>query len=261
MNKQLIIKWGKRVSIAIALVIVILLLYIIFAFVRFYWYIPYQCNSLYQEGKSNANKAITNINKLLNINSDLAYNKALELLTFYSEKGNTKFQVLLGDRLSKDSYYLMRNKAIEYQEKAAYWYMQAAKKGNAEAQGKIGLAYKYGNGVNQDFDKALFWLNNGAENGDSIAQFNLGNIYLNGLAYYSIHYLGKTDDYIYDGNNTFITLENRNYTTDKNETKYILDNPDSIYLKPNITKAKYYWTLSANQGCKSAKDALEKVYE
>ena len=151
MNKQIIIKWCKRIGIAIASITAILLLYIIFTFVQFYWYTPYQCNSLYKEGISNESKAITNINKLLNINSDLAHSKALELLTFYSEKGNTKFQVLLGDRLSKDSYYLMRNKAIEYQEKAAYWYMQAAKKGNAEAQGKIGLAYKYGNGVNQDF--------------------------------------------------------------------------------------------------------------
>lgn len=261
MNKQLIIKWCKRLGIAIASITAILLLYIIFTFVQFYWYTPYQCNSLYKEGISNESKAITNINKLLDINSDLAHNKALELLTFYSEKGNTKFQVLLGDRLSKDSYYLIRNKAIEYQEKAAYWYMQAAKKGNAEAQGKIGLAYKYGNGVNQDFDKALFWLNNGAENGDSTTQFNLGNVYLNGLAYYSIHYLGRTDDYIYDGNDTFITLENISYIANKNETKYILDNPDSVYLKPNIVKAKYYWTLSAHQGCKSAKDALEKVYE
>lgn len=261
MNKQIIIKWCKRVGIVIASITAILLLYIIFTFVQFYWYTPYQCNSLYKEGISNESKAITNINKLLSLNSDLAHSKALELLTFYSEKGNTKFQVLLGDRLSKDSYYLMRNKAIEYQEKAAYWYMQAAKKSNAEAQGKIGLAYKYGNGVNQDFDKALFWLNNGAENGDSTAQFNLGNIYLNGLAYYSIHYLGRTDNYIYDGNDTFITLENRSYTTNKNETKYILNNPDSVYLKPNIIKAKYYWTLSAHQGCKSAKDALEKIYE
>lgn len=261
MNKQIIIKWCKRIGIAIASITAILLLYIIFTFVQFYWYTPYQCNSLYKEGISNESKAITNINKLLDINSDLAHNKALELLTFYSEKGNTKFQVLLGDRLSKDSYYLIRNKAIEYQEKAAYWYMQAAKKGNAEAQGKIGLAYKYGNGVNQDFDKALFWLNNGAENGDSTTQFNLGNVYLNGLAYYSIHYLGRTDDYIYDGNDTFITLENISYIANKNETKYILDNPDSVYLKPNIVKAKYYWTLSAHQGCKSAKDALEKVYE
>lgn len=261
MNKQIIIKWCKRVGIVIASITAILLLYIIFTFVQFYWYTPYQCNSLYKEGISNESKAITNINKLLSLNSDLAHSKALELLTFYSEKGNTKFQVLLGDRLSKDSYYLMRNKAIEYQEKAAYWYMQAAKKSNAEAQGKIGLAYKYGNGVNQDFDKALFWLNNGAENGDSTAQFNLGNIYLNGLAYYSIHYLGRTDNYIYDGNDTFRTLENRSYTTNKNETKYILNNPDSVYLKPNIIKAKYYWTLSAHQGCKSAKDALEKIYE
>lgn len=261
MNKQTIIKWCKRIGIAIASITAILLLYIIFTFVQFYWYTPYQCNSLYKEGISNESKAITNINKLLDINSDLAHNKALELLTFYSEKGNTKFQVLLGDRLSKDSHYLIRNKAIEYQEKAAYWYMQAAKKGNAEAQGKIGLAYKYGNGVNQDFDKALFWLNNGAENGDSTTQFNLGNVYLNGLAHYSIHYLGRTDDYIYDGNDTFITLENISYIANKNETKYILDNPDSVYLKPNIVKAKYYWTLSAHQGCKSAKDALEKVYE
>ena len=261
MNKQIIIKWYKRIGIAIASITAILLLYIIFTFVQFYWYTPYQCNSLYKEGISNENKAITNINKLLDINSNLAHNKALELLTFYSEKGNTKFQVLLGDRLFKDSYYLIRNKAIEYQEKATYWYMQAAKKGNAEAQGKIGLAYKYGNGVNQDFDKALFWLNNGAENGDSTTQFNLGNVYLNGLAYYSIHYLGRTDDYIYDGNDTFITLENISYIANKNETKYILDNPDSVYLKPNIVKAKYYWTLSAHQGCKSAKDALEKVYE
>ena len=260
MNKELIKKWTKRIGIAIGSTIAIFLLYVVFAYINFYWYTPYKCNSLYQEGTANSNLAERNIAKLVKINDDLAHNKAIELLTFYAEKGNIKFQIELGDLLSKDSYYLMRDKANEYKDKAAYWYMQAAKAGNAEAQGKIGLAYKYGKGVNQDFSKAIFWLKNGAEKGDTLAQYNLGNIYLNGLAYYSIHYLGRTDYYIYDGNRTFVSLDNE-YSTNDSEVKNILNCPDSIYLISNIQKARYYWELSANQGCKLAKNALEKVYE
>lgn len=261
MNKQIITKWCKRVGIAIGSIIGIFLFYIAFAYIQFNWYIPYHCNSLYQEGKKDSSKAEKNVIVLLNMESDVANNTAIKLLSFYAEKGNIKSQIALGDILSKNSYYQMRSEANRSLEKAAYWYMQAAKSGNAKAQGKIGVAYKYGKGVPQDFDKALYWLKTGAENGDSTAQFNLGNIYLNGLAYYSIHNLGHTYDYIYDGNNTFIALDNYNYTADDNEVKYILNYPDSIYLHPNIKTAKYYWSLAAKQGCKSAKDALEKVYK
>lgn len=258
MNRQ-IIKWTKKAGIVIGSVIAMFLLYVVFAYVRFNWYIPYYCNSLYQEGITNSNVAEINITKLLTMNCDLAHDKAIKLLNFYAENGSVKFQIQLGDILSKDSYYLMRNKSNEYKDKAAYWYMQAAKAGNAEAQGKIGIAYKYGKGVKQDFNKAIFWLKNGAEKNDTLALFNLGSIYANGLAYYSIPDLGRTAYYIYDGNDTFVSLDN-NYTANKSEVNNILNYPDSIYLIPNIKKAKYYWKLSANQGCKSAKDALEKVY-
>lgn len=260
MNKEIIKKWVKKVGIAIGSVIAIFLLYVVFAYVRFYWYIPYQCDSLYQNGLTNESQAANSITKLLVIDSDIAHDKAIQLLTVYAEKGNIKYQIMLGDVLTKDSYYCMRNKANECKDKAAYWYLQAAKTGNAEAQGKIGMAYKYGKGVIQNFNKAIFWLKNGAEKGDTLAQYNLGNIYINGLAYYSIHNLGRTENYIYDGNGTFVSLDN-NYTASNSEVYDILNYPDSVFLVPNIKIAKYYWTLSANQGCKSAKDALEKIYE
>ena len=64
---------------------------------------------------------------------------------------------------------------------AVKWYTQAAKKGYAEAQRKLGICYHYGNGVEHDYVEAVKWYRKAAEQGSSGAQVNLGYCYDNGL--------------------------------------------------------------------------------
>src|SRR5438105_865288 len=52
-----------------------------------------------------------------------------------------------------------------------------ADKGEAEAQNTMGLAYKNGRGVPQDFAQALTWFQKSAEQGNAAAQRNLGLMY------------------------------------------------------------------------------------
>src|SRR5439155_542452 len=55
-----------------------------------------------------------------------------------------------------------------------------AEKGEAEAQNTIGLAYKNGHGVAQDFTQALKWFQKSADQGYASAQKNLGLMYAEG---------------------------------------------------------------------------------
>jgi TPR repeat protein len=64
-------------------------------------------------------------------------------------------------------------------EQAAYWYLKAAKGGNAKGQLAIGIAYRRGQGVPPDMDEALHWMKKSAGNGHSLAMYNLGLFYLN----------------------------------------------------------------------------------
>ena len=57
-----------------------------------------------------------------------------------------------------------------------------AKKGDADAQYKIGGQYHFGQGVKKDYEKALFWYSKAAEQGHARAQFSVGAAYDNGRA-------------------------------------------------------------------------------
>ena len=59
-------------------------------------------------------------------------------------------------------------------EKAAYWFLQSCKNNHIDAYGRMGICYKYGYGVNQDFKKCIEWLLKGAESGSAYAQYFLG---------------------------------------------------------------------------------------
>mgnify|MGYP004456531347 FL=1 len=258
MNKLIILKWCKRVGIAICSILLLLLL----SFLSYIGYDKYKeyCISnhiefLYQEGINSPSKATIIVKQLLDIDSINYHNsnartKAVDLLTKYARKNNTDCQMLLADCLVGE----FKN------EKAAYWYLQAAKKGNAKAQGKIGYFYEYGIGLRQDFLKAIYWTKLGAENGDPTAQYYMGMMYANGLAIYKNHSNNKY--YWYKGNGHFRTsgdvlgIDLTGY-----ELNLVLNKPYIVYLEPDITKAKYYLSLSAKQGYKDAQDALEKVYE
>lgn len=57
-----------------------------------------------------------------------------------------------------------------------------ALRGNAFAQMKLGIMYRMGYGVPQDFQKAVKWWRAAAEGGNANAQCNLGFMYLYGVA-------------------------------------------------------------------------------
>jgi TPR repeat protein len=67
-------------------------------------------------------------------------------------------------------------------ERAAYWYLKAAKGDNAKGQLAIGIAYRRGQGVTEDGDAALYWMKKSAGNGHSLAMYNLGLFYLDKAA-------------------------------------------------------------------------------
>lgn len=65
-------------------------------------------------------------------------------------------------------------------EQAVKLFTPLAKKGNAEAQYVLGIMYRAGRGVPQDFNEARKWYLLAAEQGHPIAPFYLGWIYAKG---------------------------------------------------------------------------------
>ena len=76
-------------------------------------------------------------------------------------------------------YYEGEGVLQDYAE-AMKWYRLAAEQGHASAQGNIGVMYSMGEGVLQDYAEAVKWYRLAAEQGDADAQNNLGVRYENG---------------------------------------------------------------------------------
>ena len=87
---------------------------------------------------------------------------------------------------------------------AAKWYRKAAEQGYANAQFRLGDAYRKGLGVPQDYQEAFKWFQMAAGQGDAAAQFKLAAMYHKGegvpkdyvLAYmwWDLSLSQKTDD-------------------------------------------------------------------
>lgn len=97
MNKQLIIKWCKRVIITIASAVAMLLLFIFSLYIHEEYYIPHRIESLYQEGLSNPNKAEAIVSELEDIEPYSYSNeyKYLQLINHYADKKELWAQILL----------------------------------------------------------------------------------------------------------------------------------------------------------------------
>lgn len=226
----------------------------------------------YKEGLSDINRAPEIAKELIDSRFPVSYtDEAVEVLTNAAEHGNVESMLLLGryykgyDIKSYLSYSTNRflgnnNHYGTNPEKSSYWYLQAAKKGNCDAQGEIGHSYLYGIGLERSFEKAFYWLTLGAEGGDAKAQLRLGNVYRSGLAYYYITYRGD-NVWWFDGHDYISISDSRNILTLRENSHLKNRKPDEVYLSPDISKAKYYWTLAANQGLSEAKDCLQRIYE
>jgi TPR repeat protein len=57
--------------------------------------------------------------------------------------------------------------------RARYWYLQAANKGNAEAQNNLGVMFRNGDGVSTDYSRAYIWFNLAASQGNETGIENL----------------------------------------------------------------------------------------
>ncbi len=106
----------------------------------------------------------------------LIFSKVLagDLATELAAKAGVAFaQYSLGNH-----YYSGEEGYLQDYERAAYWYLKAAKGDNAKGQLAIGIAYRRGQGVPADMDSALYWMKKSAGNGHSLAMYNLGQFYL-----------------------------------------------------------------------------------
>lgn len=116
-------------------------------------------------------------------------------------------------------------------ERAAYWWNQAAIQGNASAMGNLANEYWYGGGVEKDLFKATELMKAAAEKGNSMAQLNYGDMFRDGDVWIRI------------------------------ESDSITGGSLVLHAKPDIEKAKEWWTKALENGNESAKERLEKIYE
>ncbi|MGE0474378.1 MAG: tetratricopeptide repeat protein [Nitrospirales bacterium] len=65
-------------------------------------------------------------------------------------------------------------------EQARKWYRLAADKGNPTAQNNLGVMYRLGLGGDQDFREAVYWFRRAADQGNGGAQNHLGLMYYKG---------------------------------------------------------------------------------
>ena len=72
------------------------------------------------------------------------------------------------------------SKLDKISEEAVRWYQLAAEQGNAFAQTSLGLMYRHGLGVVQDYVEANRWFRLAAEQRYAPAQHSLGLMYANG---------------------------------------------------------------------------------
>lgn len=95
--KPVILKWCKKVCIAIASAVAIFLFYVLSLYVYEEYYIPHHIESLYQEGLNNPDKANDIVTELKDIEPYSYSNqyKYLQLINHYANKNELWAQILL----------------------------------------------------------------------------------------------------------------------------------------------------------------------
>ena len=88
-----------------------------------------------------------------------------------------------GDAYAQSNLGLMFRKGQgvpqDYSE-AARWFRMAAEQGDADARNNLGLCYEKGQGVPLDYGEAAKWLRRAAEQQHATAQYNLASLYFFG---------------------------------------------------------------------------------
>ena len=270
-------KWSKRVVVLSLIIIAFGLI----AWIGYWQYTVYQTKKWNTENERREAIALKNISKADDIaraffeeyanNSHkcddyFSYScdfdhieRGIKILINAAEKGDAKAQFTLGciyagarydekdtERHEDKVRTTMKKEIVNFNslmnlamwgayinyDKAAYWWSKAAIQGNASAIEFLANAYRYGRGVEKNLCKATELMRIAAEKDNSWAQLNYGDMFRDGDVWI------KTDSVSINGDYYFV-----------------------IRVKPNIKKAKEWWTKALENGNDSAKERLEKIYE
>jgi len=95
----------------------------------------------------------------------------------------TKGKAEAGDAIAQYNLGVMYRKGQGVEQdfkEAVKWYQKAADQGYAPAQHNLGVMYENGQGVEQDCEEAVRWYQKSADQGYATGQSNLGVMYENG---------------------------------------------------------------------------------
>src|SRR5271166_1692282 len=102
------------------------------------------------------------------------YEAAMRVSRPLAEKGDTRFQYLLG------AMYQHGLGTPQDFESAVSWFRKAADQGHAPSQFELGRMYAFGRGVPQDETEGAHWFRKAADQGHADAQAVLGAMYVTG---------------------------------------------------------------------------------
>ena len=142
-------------------------------------------------------------------------------------------------------------------DKACYLFEAAAEGGNPEAQWFLALMYENGYGVPQDYEKAHGWCEQAAENEFEPAQYELCFMYERGK--------GVQQDYE-KARYWYEKAEKAEKETDNNEKDTFKFFLGEMYYKGEVvnkdySKAIYWYDKASEQGNVNAQDMLCKMFE
>lgn len=165
--------------------------------------------------------------------------RGIEIIRNAAEQGDAKAQFTLGciyggydcgHKVWRTGRITMMGEYVD-NERAAYWYNQAAIQGNTSAMNNLANLYREGKGVKKDLFKATELMESAAEKGCALAQRNYGDMFRDGEVMLKI----ESDSV---GGDSII-----------------------IHANPNISKAQEWWQKALENGETSAKERLERIYE
>ena len=176
--------------------------------------------------------------------------KAFKYIESQAYAGKPIYQYELGQIYFFASNYRNENKAI-------YWWNEAASQGYTKAYNNVGVAYRDGIGVEVNYRKAVEWIKRGAEAGEDLAQRNYGDLFMTGVRIKIGSHKERYTSPTYEGSDYIKYYHNG----DRYVYLYEKDVDDYETLIPiDIEVAKSWWKKAAAQGNEVAKERLQKVY-
>ena len=150
-----------------------------------------------------------------------------------------------------DGSYLNPN--LDY-DKAAFWYLQAAKQGCGAAQANLGSCYEHGRGVSENVREAIKWYRRAAANNNSYGELKLGDWFQKGESYTSSFI--KRWTWKKDPDAGYYNWRYKLGYTHVPEIEY----SKTVIIERNMDSAIYYWERSASHGNETALERLQKIY-